>query len=233
MFIPTFLEIALFVLININIFNPNSFNYQLLSQPKSPKQTVLASHAISLEKRYPDTFVNSIFKDNILLNIAYLEGKAKKEVPVNWNEITKPFHYEFSLNPGEVFAFHQDVLPEFQGKVTLTTNAHFNYAEQFKSDGYLTGDGVCHLASLIYWAAKDANLNALALTNHDFREIPEIPKEFGVSIYNYPGQSYSNQAQNLYITNNKTYPVIFSFDFDGENLKLSVKEVGKQNLIQI
>lgn len=67
------------------------------------------------------------------------------------------------------------------------------------SDGYLTGDCVCHLASLIYWAARDAGLTALAPTNHDFTTIPEVPKEYGVSIYFTPGAREANaQKKSLY-----------------------------------
>ncbi|OGH13341.1 MAG: hypothetical protein A2687_05140 [Candidatus Levybacteria bacterium RIFCSPHIGHO2_01_FULL_38_26] len=86
------------------------------------------------------------------------------------------------------------------------------------------GNGVCHLASLIYLAAKTAGLDAYAPTSHDFAVIPEISKEFGVSIYSYPGHVTANARQNLYITNNKKNPVIFEFIYDGENLKLSVYE---------
>lgn len=222
MIIPAFLEVALFILVNINILNPLSLKYQLTLPSESPKQMVISSHAISLEKRYSNAFVNEVFKDNILLNVAYMEGEINKDSPVNWSRIIKPFSYQFTLKPNEIFAFHEDVLPEFQGKVTKTTNAHFNAQEYFKSDGYLAGDGVCHLASLIYWAAKSAGLDTLAPTNHDFMPIPQIPREFGVSIYSYPEKASANASQNLYITNNKENAVVFRFDYDGRNLKVSV-----------
>lgn len=217
MLIPLFSELIFFVLLNINS----------LSSQNTPKDTVLASHAISLEKRYSNKFVNDVFKDNILLNIAYLEQKVKKPTDINWNDIEKPFRYQFTLKPNETFAFHEDELPIYQEKVVKTTNAHFNSQEGFKSDGYLVGDGVCHLASIIYWVAKDADLNALAPTNHDFAQIPEVPREFGVSIYNNPNQTSSNAMQNLYITNNKELPVVFIFDYDGEKLQVTVSAVGK------
>ena len=87
------------------------------------------------------------------------------------------------------------------------------------------GDGVCHLASLLYWVAKDANLDAFAPANHNFMPIPQVPKQFGVSIYASSGRNAAGALQNLYITDNKNLPVIFSFDYDGRNLEISVLEV--------
>ena len=141
------------------------------------QETVLSSHEMSLEKRY-----YPVQKENILLNMAYMDGRVSKKEDINWEEIQKPFSYFFSLEPGKTFAYHDDVLPEYKDSLARTTQAHFNSVEGFKSAGYLVGDGVCHLASLIYWAALDANLETNAPTNHDFMAIPEISREFGVSI---------------------------------------------------
>ena len=184
----------------------------------------IAVHEFSLEKRYADSFVNDVFKDNILLNVKYLAHEKIDPKKVNFEDVRKPFEYEFILKPGETFAFHDDVLPEHDGKVTKTTNAHFNSQEGFRSSGYLVGDGVCHLASLLYWVAKDAGIEVLAPTRHDFANIPEIPKEYGVSIYAYPGRQSSDQMQNLYITNNKDRQITFEFSYDGQNLEIKVFE---------
>lgn len=184
----------------------------------------LSAKEISLENRYANEYVNDVFKDNILLNLAYIRGEKIKPQEINWDDIEKPFIFSFTLSPGKTFAFHDDVLPEFKDKVRVTTNAHFNLAEGFKSDGYLAGDGVCHLASLMYWAAKEAGLDAVAPSNHNFMEIPEIPKKFGVAIYSMPGQPQANALQNLYITNNKEKSVIFEFIYIKEKLKLSIYE---------
>ena len=100
----------------------------------------------------------------------------------------------------------------------------FNSDDGFKSDGYLTGDGVCHLASLMYWVTKSANLKAYAPTSHDFRAIPEIDKKYGVSIYKIPDQTRINALQNLYITNNKKNPIVFNFTYKNNQLNLSVYE---------
>lgn len=201
----------------ITIFSLSGQNIASTSQE-------LSSHEISLEIRQEDRWVNEIFKDNILLNMAYLEGKINSAKDINWDEVRKPFQYEFRLNPNETFAYHGDVLPEYEGKVSKTTNAHFNAADGFKSSGYLFGDGVCHLASLIYWVAKDAGLETYTPTSHDFMPIPEISKEYGVSIYFHPNDKSKGQRQNLYITNNRENDVIFKFQFNGDNLKLSVAD---------
>ncbi len=193
----------------------------------SVKINTLASKSISLEKRYNDKFVNGVFKDNILLNLNYLAGKVTKKEDINWKEVDNLFEYKFTLLPNQTFAFHDDVLPKYKNSVIKTTNANFNFDDGFKSDGYLTGDGICHLASLIYWVSKNAGMDAYAPTNHDFAQIPEISREYGVSIYKMPGNSGSNAMQNLYITNNKGNPVIFEFNYKNGDLKLSIFEAEK------
>ena len=180
---------------------------------------VLASHEFSLNNRY-----YPVQKENILLNLAYMDGRVKGKADVNWDEILKPQTYSFKLNPGETFAFHDDVLPEYQGKVTKSTNAHFNAAEGFRSFGYLVGDGVCHLASLMYWVALDAGLETNAPTNHNFMAIPEIERIYGVSIFNNPYLKGANAKQNLYITNSKDKTVEFKFDYNGDKLRVSAIE---------
>lgn len=184
----------------------------------------LGAKEISLKSRNRIKYVNGVFKDNILLNLAYMQGKKINAKKVKWEEISKPLIFSFTLHPGKTFAFHEDVLPQFKDKVSATTNAHFNFSEGFKSDGNLTGNGVCHLASLMHWASKEAGLDSLAPTNHNFMEIPEIPKDFGVSIFSMPGQQKANAIQNLYITNNRSKSVIFEFIYSAEKLKLSIYE---------
>lgn len=191
--------------------------------PSTP--VVLASHEMPLDDRYFNSFVNDVFKNNILLNIAYLSGKVNKPSDIKWEEITRPFEYEFKLEPTKIFAFHEDVEEKYKNSLVKTTNAHFNSQEGFKTDGYLFGDGVCHLASLIYWVAQDAGLLAEAPTNHDFASIPDVPKQYGVSIYNNPNSKGTNTRQNLYITNNKTKPVSFKFEYKDNKLKVSATEL--------
>ncbi len=190
------------------------------------KEQPLSIRSMSLDKRYNDSFVNSVFKDNILLTLRYLNNEKFTGNSVDWNKINKPYSFDFKIEPNSVFAFHDGILPEFKDKVTKTTNAHFNSSEGFKSDGYLIGDGVCHLASLINWAARDAGLNVVSPTNHDFANIPEVPKEYGVSIYSQPIPTQTTLMQNLYIKNNLDKTVIMKFNFDGENLKVEISKTG-------
>lgn len=189
-----------------------------------PKEAVLASQEISLENRYPVKSVSDIFRDNILLNIAYMEGSVTKKEDINWDEIKKPFTYQFRLEPNQTFAYHDDVLNDYRDGLVKTSQAHFNASDGFKTDGYLYGDGVCHLASLMYWVALDANLDTKAPTNHDFMTIPEVDKKYGVSIYSNPFSKGSHQNQNLYIKNNKSKAISFKFEYNGEKLKASVIE---------
>ncbi len=196
-------------------------NYPLYTNSTQAGQ-LLASREIGLYNRYPDAYVNGVFRDNILLNIAYMFGKVNDPEEINWDNIRKPFHYELRLNTGEIFAFHEDVLDNYKGKISKTTNAHFNAQEGFKSDGFLYGDGVCHLATLINWAAAGTGLTVQAPTRHDFAPINAIPREYGVSIYYYPGTHYTNSVQNLYIKNDFSVPVILTFDYSNDTLKVSV-----------
>lgn len=182
----------------------------------------LSQRELSLENRHEIPFVNQVFKDNILLNLAYLRETVSGGV--NWDEVTKPFQYEFSLDPQKTFAFHDDIEEKYKETLTKTTNAHFNSEEGFKNSGFLFGDGVCHLASLIYWVALDAGLLAEAPTNHDFRVIPDIPKEYGVSIFSNPYSVGSHAKQNLYITNNKDKPINFKFEYRDNKIRVTVSQ---------
>lgn len=202
-----------------------------ISMPQNPQeaQNSLSVHRMSLENRHADKWVNNVFKDNILLNTYYLRGEQKSR-EANWVKVRKPFTYSFTLQPNEVFAYHDNVLDRYNDAVVKTTNARFNAQEGFRHSGFLFGDGVCHLASLLYWVSKDAGLEAVAPTNHNFTHIAEIPKEYGVSIYYLPGARGANAAQNLYIRNTKSIPVSFILSYDGANLSASVIEEDRQAL---
>jgi hypothetical protein len=189
-------------------------------QVQGTSNVVLATHSFSLEDRYGNTFVNDVFKDNILLTLAYMDGTVKDKADLSWDKVESPFTYEFTLNPGEEFAFHDGTLPDYSKNVVKTTGVTFNSQEGFKYDGDLVGDGVCHLASLIYWTAKDAGLSAYAPSNHNFAKINDVPKEYGVAIM------APSPMGNLYITDNLNKPVNFVFNYDGTNLSVNVTEQG-------
>ncbi len=189
-------------------------------------QEVIASHEFSLEKRYEVKSVNEVMKKNILLNLAYLSGKVSKKSDINWDEVTKPFSYEFTLKPGEVFAYHDIVRSMYKDRLTVTSTTNFGAGDGYLSDGYLYGDGVCHLASLINWAAVDANLEVVVPKDHrSVASINEIPDDYGVSIYKDPGANIGAD-NNLYITNNQSQPVSFVFNYDGIELTVSVTKAG-------
>lgn len=190
---------------------------------------LLSTHEMSLDKRYAIPSVNNVFKDNILLTLHYLSGDVKNSKEVNWQKIESPFSYKFELEPGKSFAFHDNVQTRYIGNVDTTTNAHFDASEGFKSDGYLYGDGVCHLASLINWAALDAGLDSYAPANHDFAVIPEIPRKYGVAIYSLDNNKSAGENQNLYVTNNQPNTIIIEFDYKNDELTTSIYE--KQDLL--
>jgi hypothetical protein len=216
------LETALSGVITASIIGFTS----LLPSQSQPAE-VLSSHSISLDNRQINKPLNDIYKDNILLNLIYMTGLVLEKSQIDWESIRQnQFNYEFKLKSGETFAFHDSVLDEYKGKISKTTNSHFNAEEGYKYDGEMYGMGVCHLASLIHWTALDAGLSSAAPSNHDFAVIREIPKEYGVAIYSEPGSSLSSSKQNLYITNNKGSDVIFKFEYDGVNLKVSVLREG-------
>lgn len=188
----------------------------------SEKPQLLAQREFSLDDRYSNKFVNDVFKDNILLTMAYLSGKVHKGGTVNWDQVRKPFTYEMELKPGQVFAFHDAVLSPFSGKVVKTSDAHFDGGEGFKSDGYLFGDGVCHLASFINWVARDAKLQVVSPTSHDFARIPDVPREYGVAIYASPSAYLASSEQNLYIEDSFDKPVTIAFRYEHDKLEISV-----------
>lgn len=187
----------------------------------------LASRSYSMENRYEVPSVNKVFRDNILLTLRYMDGSVGSKTDISWPEIEKPFHTEFTLGPGEGFAFHDQVMPLYKDSVVKTTNAHFNSQDGFVSDGYLVGDGVCHLASFMHRVALDAGLTSVSPVSHDFAKINEVPREFGVSIKYMPEAFENSSRQNLYIVNPKEKPVTFVFSYDGTDL--TVKVVEKSN----
>lgn len=161
-----------------------------------PEVQVLAEHELDLTNRLPEEYGNEVFAYNILLALEYLGAD------------------NFVLQPGEVFAFHSNSLPEFVPSVTM--NSRFFMEEGYKSLAGLGGNGVCHLASLLNWTASNAGLEVTALANHSFAPVPGVPKEFGTSIRS------QSKNQNLYIKNNLEAPVKFEFKVDGESVVLRI-----------
>ena len=181
-------------------------------QALQPNQIVLSEHSFSMANRYKVESVNQVFKKNMLLNLAYLDGTVTSKKDIDWAKIDAPIHTSFTLKPGETFAYHEDILAKYDN-VTVTTKANFNASDGFLSDGYLFGDGVCQLASLINWVAQDAHLEVYVPKNHDFAAIPDVPREYGVSIYVNPTSKGSGANNNLYVTNTTGHDIEFHFDY--------------------
>src|ERR1051326_4554076 len=80
--------------------------------PQNQNMHALAFHLMPLGDRYPVASVNDVFKDNILLTLAYMRGDMPKK-QLTWNDVKKPFHFEFTLQPHENFAFHDTALPQY------------------------------------------------------------------------------------------------------------------------
>lgn len=192
-------------------------------KPAFQDETV-SKRVMSLNKRYKNEFVSEVMKKNILLTLAYMQHKITDSKHIYWQNVEKPFRFSILLHPGDVYAFHSTILPEYKTKHVTSVDLTFTSEEGFLSDGDLVGDGVCHLASLIQYAAVDSGLSSLAPTNHDFAAIPEVPKAFGVSIFNYPPHVASNAYHNLYITNTKKNDIRITFEYDGSDLGVSFVE---------
>ncbi|MBA3724420.1 MAG: VanW family protein [Candidatus Levybacteria bacterium] len=193
-----------------------------LTKEVSNEQTLLAEQKLNLTNRYAEPYINDVFKDNILLNLAYMAGTVQNAGQINWDAVRAPSSYSFTLQPGEVFAYHDNVLPQYEGRVVQGTNTSFGAADGYRSSGLLYGDGVCHFASLINMTARDAGLEVVAPTNHDFAMIPDIDPMYGTAIYYAYGQPEINMQQNLYVENTFAVPVKVVFENTGDSLVVRI-----------
>lgn len=209
------------------LFMGNSLFSAVPGVPQAQTFT-LSDTSMSLANRaQPGSFMAAVMRDNILLTVAYMRGVVPDRAHIDWEAIRKPFTYVFELKPGESYAFQKDAVPEYRDSIVKTIDVNFGGQDGYKHDGYLMGDGVCHLASLFYKAAVQANLQAYAPTNHNFMPIPEVEREYGVSIYSMPGSSEANSQQNLYIKNNTSGVISFEISYDG--VKIDTKVVKKES----
>ena len=219
-----FFKILYTIVILSVLFFHKSVSFAMVNSPK-PVPTVVAQKTYSLADRYGNSYVNNVFSDNILLTLAYMVRIVKNGQNVNWNMVNSPFTYQLILKPGQTFAFHDEILPQYKNSVVETTNAHFDSSQGFKSDGWLVGDGVCHLASFMNVVARSAGLKVNAPTPHNFAKIADVPAKFGVAIYYTPNSPSSSALQNLYITNNFNKPIAFVFNHSGSNLNIKVEKL--------
>lgn len=175
----------------------------LLEPVQMPEREILAAETIDLNTRAVGESVNQVFKDNILLAV-------------------DKFGKSFVLEPGEVFAFHEQVLPEFKDQPLKTGFSRYEASEGYQTTLGLPGNGVCHLATLMNWAASEAGLEVVALVNHNFAPIPGVPREYGTSIRYLPDGSRNSANQNLYIKNTFDQPVEFVFAVATNKLDLKI-----------
>lgn len=191
---------------------------------------ILAQKTMDLSTRHPDKWVNGVFSDNILLNLHYLKGDAESlkdgKGNIDWEKVREPFEFTLTLESNQTFAYHRTLLAEFKDKNVLVGKTRFLASEGYKSDGYLIGDGVCHLATLFNWVAQEAGLKVKSMVNHDFLPVPEIPREFGTSIFYTPDGSRNSANQNLYITNNFSVPVKFDISVNGRKVEIKIRAEG-------
>ena len=193
------------------------------------KQEVLAQVSLDLSKRWENETVNRGFSDNILLGLHYLGGmqtipkteKIHAYNNIDWNAVREDFSVALTLAPKETFAFHKNSLPAYKDRIAKTMGSEFVANQGYKVVAGLGGNGVCHLASLMTWAAREAGLEVIAKVDHSFAPIEGVPREYWISIRYLPTGGNS-QNQNLYITNTREEPVKFEFTKLGNQLKLQV-----------
>src|SRR5579859_1822871 len=74
-----------------------------MSTPTQSARIQLASHSMPMSDRYRVESVNTVFKKNILLTLAYLRGVETPGKDVDWDKVNQSFEYSFTLNSGETF----------------------------------------------------------------------------------------------------------------------------------
>jgi len=226
------LIVGLFALSSV-LVTPTPSQAQIMPVAVVEQTPVLAHEELDLITRLPNPFGAQVFADNILLSLHHLKGdeanfklEAEKSYQVanmDWEGIEEPFSVEFTLQPGEVFAFHGNILPEFAGQVVKTMDSDFSADEGYKALAGLYGNGVCHLASLVNWVASEAGLEVTAKVNHDFYPVPGVARVYGTSIF-YAPIGHNSQNQNLYIKNTLDQPVTFVFNANNGKVDLVIKK---------
>lgn len=203
----------------LNLLISTALSLSLLTTPVSPEaglsgqltsqEIVLASEQMDLSNRYPVESVSEGFKENILIAVSYFNKEAGKEGAM-------------TVNPGEVFSFHKNILPKFKKDKIITQESRFLAKDGYRTIAGLQGNGVCHLASLMNWVASEAGLEVIAEVDHSFAKIPGIDPKYGTSIKFLPNGGPNTERQNLYIRNIFDFPVEFRFVLEGSNLRFSI-----------
>lgn len=201
---------------NLLLSSPQTQAIESLRVPQNQPK-ILARQKLDLTILGYGQAATDILADNIRLNLHYFKGDTKEA-----KNLREPFTFSFTLEPGEVFAYHDQVLAEFKDATIKTQPSHFSNAEGYKTLT-LPGSGVCYLASLINWAAADAGLKVVALANHDFETIPGVPRKYGTAIY-FDGATETSRRQNLYVVNNLEKPVTFNFEVTEKEVVVTITD---------
>jgi len=179
---------------------------------------VLSGRTLIFDEFNLGPYADEVLSFNILRYFHYLKGDAEEFAG---GENREPFEGSFVLNPGEVFAYHPEVLEEYRNQVAVTPETNLSMADGYKALEGLPANGVCYSASLFNWVASEAGLEIVAKVNHDFFPVPGVPQEYGTSIYHLAG-SHSSRLQNLYIRNTYDSPVEFRYFASGRGVVLVV-----------
>lgn len=219
--------------------------FMLLYKPVTPAysaapetlavQEVRAHETLDLKARHGNKNINAGYGDNIRLYLHYLKGDvANLTLPgaltdagptvIDWAKVREPLTLSFTLVPGEVFAFHPGLLPEFKDKRVYAVPTSLDQADGYRYIDGLWGNGVCHLASFFNWVGSEAGLKVTAKVNHNFAPIYGVPKIYGTAVYYATGQETSNAKQNLYLENTKPNPVTITISIDDKKVEMLVTE---------
>ena len=211
----TIIGMALLLSTTVTSLNPVLAGQTLIASQVVVANETLSSRTLDLKIRSSFPTVNEGFSDNILLSLHYLNGEKFFAGNVDWEEVRKPLSVSFVLSSDEVFAFHDTVLPQYQNPA-VTMNSNFSMKDGYKFVAGLPGSGVCHLATLMTWVAKEAGLEVTALANHDFAPVKGVERKYGTSI-----KSFS-PTQNLYIKNTTEVPLVFEFMASEDSVVFSI-----------
>lgn len=186
---------------------------------------VLSTGRMDLSYRYPVENTSKVFTENILINLYYLSrlGRGENGQVIEGFKPQENVTASFSLTlqPGEVFAFHDKVLDQYKESKIIAPEGGYRAKDGYILLGGLYGNGVCHLATLMNYVAQHSGVEVTALTRHDFAAIPGFDREYGTSI----STGNAPERQNLYIKNDKEMPLELRFDLQGNELVFTISLV--------
>lgn len=186
---------------------------------------VLSTGRMDLSYRYPIENTSKVFTENVLVNLYHLSRLNKSEdaqIPQDFKfQENVPASFSLTLQPGEVFAFHDRVLNQYKDSKIIAPEGGYRPQDGYILLGGLYGNGVCHLATLMNYVAQHSGVEVTSLTRHDFAPVPGFDREYGTSI----STGNAPEKQNLYIKNDKEMPLELKFDLQGNELVFTISLV--------